>query len=943
MKPIRLVMSAFGPYKDKVEIDFEKLGENGVFLITGDTGSGKTTIFDAISFALFGSASGSRRENNTFRSDFVSDNVKTYVVLEFIHKDVFYTVERVPRYMRKKLRGEGKTTVGGDASLTYGDKVFTGDKIVTDKCVEILGISASQFKQISMIAQGEFMELLLAKPQDRATIFRHIFDTGMYKDISDRLKNKYLEKKREYEDIKFSLVGYENGIVWGENTDIEVEGSNLLSLLEQKIAVDKEAEGKLLLEHDGILKGIENLIQQISEGNFINDSFDRLACDNELLEELKKREFEILEKRELVVKNKEIWSKIIPKYQELEQLKETILEKENLLKQNEKLYQEINSCFEEVFSKFKGLNILLEKLEQVKDKKKEWEDKLFSLIKIDDLQRQIEKQKLFRDKILLSEKKVILNQFERLRQREVEIEELRQKLLELKDVYFSKNQEYLKNYDLFLSSQAGILASTLKDNCPCPVCGSLVHPNIACYEGSLLSKEVLDLEKKEVEEVSIRVEDIRLRLQDMEADLKQLTQDLQGISEDALNEEIAMLEEHLKSEDVSLEQEGEKSIYTLEIEIGRLEVQFDELRQIVPENVSKEMILLEIDKLDKTIDKSELEIKGIREDYEYQVVEKANVQSLIQVLESDLGNLKDKMSVVQGEYVSVYRELGYKQEEDYVAVQLSKEELEAYDSEILNYDEEVSQLKHKIEVQEKVVLGKKRVDILSLENEKCQKSEKLNLLDLSLKSINNTLSNNIKIYNEIKCVYKKVARLEHELAVYKDLSDTANGMIAGKNKLEFEQFVQASYFEQVIVEANKRLGSMTEDRYQLMRKKESFKLSDKLGLELEVMDYYTGKKRDIKSLSGGESFKAALSLALGMSDTIMSYSGGIVVDAMFIDEGFGSLDSTSLESAIDAIMMLSQGNRLIGIISHVNELKDRIDKKIVVCKGSSGSSVRVEV
>ena len=245
MKPIKLVISAFGPYKDRVEIDFSKLGESGIFLITGDTGSGKTTIFDALSFSLFGEASGSRRDNTGFRSDFASDEVDTFVKLEFEHKGVLYNLERKPRYKRRKKKGEGNTIVGGDASLNYLDNVITGDKNVTDKCVEILGMNANQFKQIVMIAQGEFLELLFAKTKDRATIFRHIFDTAIYKDISDKLKDKYLVKKREYEDSCISIKSYINGIQIGKELFGDETIEQIFDILSGEIKNDSKEEKEL--------------------------------------------------------------------------------------------------------------------------------------------------------------------------------------------------------------------------------------------------------------------------------------------------------------------------------------------------------------------------------------------------------------------------------------------------------------------------------------------------------------------------------------------------------------------------------------------------------------------------------------------------------------------------------------------------------------------------
>ena len=244
---------------------------------------------------------------------------------------------------------------------------------------------------------------------------------------------------------------------------------------------------------------------------------------------------------------------------------------------------------------------------------------------------------------------------------------------------------------------------------------------------------------------------------------------------------------------------------------------------------------------------------------------------------------------------------------------------------------------------EEFIKDKKRIDISNLECDRDNKNVELSEIELSLKNIHSKINNNKIVYDKLNSVYKNVQSLEKELAIYEDLSNTANGNIKGKNKLEFEQYVQASYFDNVLKSANVRFSYMTDSRYLLARKIESLKISDKLGLELEVIDNYTGKRREITSLSGGESFKASLALALGMSDVIQSYSGGIVVETMFIDEGFGSLDSESLESAMNAIMMLSNNDRLIGIISHVNELKDRIDKKIIVKKSGCGSSVSVSV
>lgn len=946
MKPLKLVMSAFGPYRDRVEVDFEKLGSNGIYLITGDTGSGKTTIFDAISFALFGEASGSRRENGTFRSDFASEKVKTFVELEFEHKGLFYKIERVPRYMRKKVRGEGMTSVLGDATLTYLEEVITGDKNVTDKCVEILGMNASQFKQIVMIAQGEFLELLLSKPKDRASIFRRIFDTGIYKEICDKLKENYLAKRREYEDSRLSLEGYKEGILLENDILTDIETSDLLDLLMKEIEKDKLEEEKIMTEKVNLDKELEVIIKKISEGLMINHNFEVLEKTRLLLKEREQEEDEVISKRKKVLRNQDIWSYIIPKRDEVNSVKEELLEKENSLKKYQEEFQNINLGYEKALSLFQKVESFTLELEKKKGMKQEYENKLIIWEDILTLENQLKEQKVLRDKILLYEKKEFERKFEQKKLQEVELQNLRKSFLELKEDFFSENQDYLEAYDCFLSSQAGVLAATLKKGCPCPVCGSLDHPCIAAIDGKVVVKDELDDKKKKVDNLQKKLEEYQLLLQDKELKLDHLKQELGSLSLDSLLSEIHKLEKQIQENGGNLSEKSEfskEAFQEIEVIIANLEVKYHDMRKEVAGYDTKDGIQLEIEILRKEIEEKELKIDEIHKNYEFQLKEKVRVQSVIQVLDEDSLKLKERLDNLSLDYVSSYQKFGYEKEEDYLQVQLTKEDMENLSLEVQNYYEELGQLQSKINTLEDVVVGKKMVNVLELEGEKCQINEKLEGIHLFLKSIGNKISNNVKVYDKIDAVYKKVKNLEKEVMVYKDLSDTANGTIAGKNKLEFEQFVQASYFDRVIASANKRFGYMSEERYQLVRKEEASKVSEKLGLELEVMDYYTGKKRDIKSLSGGESFKAALSLALGMSDTIQAFSGGVVVDAMFIDEGFGSLDEESLEAALNAIMMLSQGNRLIGIISHVNELRSRIDKKIVIKKSSCGSSVSVVV
>ena len=940
MKPIKLVISAFGPYKDRVEIDFDKLGDNGIFLITGDTGSGKTTIFDALSFGLFGEASGSRRENGSFRSDFASDEVNTFVELSFEHKGVIYNIERVPRYTRKKKRGDGVTLVGGDASLNYLDTVVTGDKNVTDKCIEILGMNANQFKQIVMIAQGEFLNLLLSKTKDRATIFRHIFDTGIYKDISDKLKDNYLKKRREYEDSCISIKGYISSIQI-EDELLEDKGIDyVLDILDKEIAKDKVYELELEEEKNNLVNISSKLIEIISEGKILNDSINSYNKAKEYLSILLNNEDAIKNNEDVLRKNKGIWDIIMPKYMELSKLKDEVLNKRNKLDNKKQEYDDILKDYEVILDKYNGIKI---KLEEIQVCNRLIEDNSKKIILLDDISKYRDELDSINKKLLycnLMEKSGILDKFRDAKNKEISLNELRAKIIKLRNEYVKDNELYVKNYDMFLSAQAGILASNLKDGDACPVCGSFNHPNLAKIVANVLTKEELDKEKTRLEDKYKELENYRLELVAKEKELDSLKNELKEKNENVLIAEI----DNLKGKCIGLNFDISKiDINKLDMDAKRLELLITEKYRDLDDNIDKDSLICDINNKKKLVNSIEKEIEDIRNSYDKVLKDKSSIESLIKVLGDDIDSLNNSIDKLQVEYVNVYQKLGYDNEEEYLKVKIEKNELKNIEEEVSKYREELTSVKNNISNLEKIVKDKVEVKLEAYNEELNEVNKKLDVIGLSLKNINNKLFNNKKIYDNLKDVSQKTTKLEKEVMIYKDLSDTANGTIAGKSKLEFEQYVQASYFDRVLVSANKRLSYMTDDRYELLRKEEATKVSDKLGLELEVMDYYTGKKRDIKSLSGGESFKASLSLALGMSDTIQEFSGGVVVEAMFIDEGFGSLDDESLEQAMNAMMMLSQGNKIIGIISHVNELKSRIDKKIVVKKSSMGSSVSLVV
>ncbi|MEE3343518.1 MAG: SMC family ATPase [Bacilli bacterium] len=936
MKPISLKMVAFGPYKDEIVIDFTKFDNSGIFLITGDTGSGKTTIFDAICFALYGVASGSNRTKTSFRSDFAKDDCKTYVKLEFIHKGVKYELERSPSYMRKKLRGEGFTQVSGDASLIYLDKVITGDVNVTNECIDILGMNASQFKQISMIAQGEFLKLLLAKPGERADIFRKIFDTYIYKNISDLLKKKYLNKKREYEDLGISV----NSLIDNLIIDDDITNLNIKDIL--LLVCDSNKEDELFLKKiesnkEKILKDIQQVINDIDKAKTINSNLDQYNDVSKKLEEKLVDEKIVLEKKSLIEKNKMIKELIIPLFDGFKNIKDTIIFKKGTIKETNKKLKIVNENYNELKINYEGISKKQDDANSKRIELEKLENRLVLYDEIDKLKEELEEYDNIYNLLLVDNYNVIINKFNELDKIKIDYNKLCLLFKNKKDNYNNLSFKYNNDYNRFISCQAGIIANGLKEGDICPVCGSTNHPRLAKLEDNYIKKEDVDKEyddlikcQKELEMTSNKVSSLKKEIDYKSLELKEY--DLDDVK-NSVKKCKSKIKEFINVDNYKLDDVKDKINYLkASIKSKCTDMKGDE---------SKEELMLKITNCKNSIESILTDIRIINNNYEKINNEKIKLESILETINKEIKELESESILKEKEYITSYKKLGYGSEDEYLDVKLDDDVLDSYIEDVNRYDNDILELRKEKQVLEDFIKDKKYIII----DEYVKKRDDLNKLledvELSLKNVNSKLNNNIMIYNKLKKIYKQNEETENELSIYEDLSNTANGNIRGKNKIEFEQYVQSSYFDKMIISANKRFSYMTESRYLLVRKTESNKISDKLGLELEVIDNYTGKKRDITSLSGGESFKASLSLALGISDIIQCYAGGVVVDVMFIDEGFGSLDNESLENAISAILKLSDNNKLIGIISHVNELKDRIDKKIIVKKSNQGSIVDV--
>ena len=890
MKPINLKISAFGPYKDEVNIDFTKLGENGIFLITGDTGAGKTSIFDAISFAIFGEVSGSNRPIQTLRSDFADINIDTYVELEFVHKNRKYKILRNPSYEKPKKKGEGFTKKSADASLEYDDVVVSGIKNVDIKIEEILGINAKQFKQISMLAQGEFLKILFAESKERTEIFRKIFDTNIYNSIARKLKEKLKINEDELKELKNSFITNTANILWEKEKYInldskinEIDIDNVLKELEQELEENKEENTNIeeeITKQEKEIKVIEENISKQEELNLKIENYKQLLTKQN---EYKKQEEEIEKLKNKIAQNQKIREIIKPKADKVNNEKEIIKKLE------------------------KDLDTIKRNIQIGNAKEKEHEKKVEIVNKIGEKYKEYNNYLEIKKELL--EKANIIKNIENL---EITKNNYLKEYEQLEKEYKIINNEYLEKESEFFKEQVGIIAEKLEENKPCPVCGSITHPN------SVLSKEELEkikenLEIKQNNKLKKQEECIKVNSQ-----INILIQEIGKESDNKLELESAKnkLKEEFninKEKLISIEQtilKEYKSILNKDLDITKFE--YDKFKDSIID-----LINLEKNELVKS--------KTLQE-------EKMN-----QLQESNL-----RLDKYTKEYFNELLKLRFKNEEEYNKILLTNIEIENIQKNIEDFTRNVAINNTKISDLEKEAKGKSTKD-LKIQKEKLMAYK--NILIEKRKEyvkVKGKLDNNMRIYKLLLENAKELKQKIKDFIIYDELSRTANGTLAGKKRIEFEQYVQATYFDMVILEANKRLAKMTENRYFLIRKEEPEKISDKIGLDLEVKDNYNGKIRDVKSLSGGEAFKAALSLALGLSDVIQSYSGGIVVDTLFIDEGFGSLDTESREQAINTLSLLIDNNKLIGIISHVTELKERIDKKIIVTKTSDGSKIEIE-
>jgi len=913
MRPLKITMSAFGPYAKECTLNLSELGTSGLYLITGPTGSGKTSIFDGITYALYGEASGEIRDSSMLRSNYADATTLTYVELEFLVREKVYKIKRIPEYLKPKQRGEGFTTQSMQVELTLPDGTIIDKKnLVQEKINEILGVNKDQFCNICMIAQGEFLKLLNAETKERIKIFRNIFKTEKYLSLQDKLSEIAKAIYLDYKDKEKSINQYVSGIIPPYSPILQegLEQAKQNQMLTEQVVSLLES---ILLETNNLLKeNKENLAKKETELQKVATTLSNLQDKQTKLSELEKTKILLQEKTEVLNSlnaQKTEQEKLIPTAEEKEKQVVEInlsLDTYTLL---DGLEKEIVALQRDIETKSKNLVSSKETLDKTTSQIKQVKDKLKTLSNVGEtLQKHESAINILRGQLI--DIVSLKNLFLEIDKNEKALKTAQEEFLKLEVISKKSANEYIALNGLFLSEQAGILADKLSLGEPCPVCGSTTHPQKATKAPFAPSREQLEKAKEKAD-----------------LDNKNLTKASQKAS--ALNGELK----------ANLNVAKQKSDILYKDTVVDLEFLIKEETKTI--NLGKELATTI-----ENLTKSYKEKQQLEKDLPILEQQEKDLTSLRLQETEKLSSLKATLEQKQEQSTNLKQKLKFKSlldAKEQIALlekdaKIIRDTLKKLEEEIISCDKQKTELSTKVSsLQEQT----KDFTVENLESVKAKLSQ-LKLEKEELLAVQQTLTTNLttngNIKNNLVLSLKNIAEIDKKHRLITSLSKTANGNLEGKAKLSLETYILTTYFDKIIARANLRFMIMSSGQYELKRKESADRLNSHYALDLDIIDHYNGTQRNVKSLSGGESFMASLSLALGLSDEVQSSAGGIKLDTMFIDEGFGTLDEGVLPLALSALNKLADDNKLIGIISHVSELKEKIDKKIIVSKEKTGGS-----
>ncbi|PET34169.1 exonuclease [Bacillus anthracis] len=1022
MRPIQLIMTAFGPYKQKEVIDFDDLGEHRIFAISGNTGAGKTTIFDAICYVLYGEASGEERSDTSMlRSQFADDNVYTSVELTFQLKGKRYEIKR--QLGHKK---QGNKTITGHAVELYEvideEKVPAVDRFhVTDvnkKVEDLIGLSKHQFSQIVMLPQGEFRKLLTSETENKEEILRRIFKTDRYKLMRELLDQKrkqwkdVLQEKQKERELHFRNV-FKLPIRDGAllETLVEQEHVNthqVVEALEQETAVYKAEVEQLQVEQDVQTKQLKDAETRFHAAKSVNEKFIDLQQKNEKYNTLQENRT-VIEMKEASFKRAEQAKRLLPFEQWHEEAMQNEQRAESLLKQIIAKKDNIMRNFELAQGKYEAVKNkeperedakkLVQRLEELQSIIASLAEKQLNLQNAEiqigklkesmqNLDRQLEEHT--NQKQLMSSE---LQQLERaLEQYVAKVEELtnmredakvlkqaydvwqeKQKFEQEKEVAYSKMQLAVSAYESierrWLSEQAGILALHLHDGESCPVCGSTNHPKKATEQSDAIDeKELNDLRDKKnlAEKLHVQLEEkwnfYHLQYEQIIVEVKK-----RGYRSEKLDETYSALvhkgkqlatevntlkasEETRKQTTVNIKsveekvdalqkqkREVETEQHRIEMDCMQLRTSYEHDKKNIPENLQTvQAWKVQFDQAMHELRLMEDEWKKVQEAYQHWQNENIRIQAEQEGASTQFESAKLKKEETFTRFVKELEQSGFTDQSTYKEAKLSDAEMEIIQKEIQSYYSSLEVLAKQIEELHAELKDKEYMDITAL-GEHIQELEiNLDIIKEKRQRAQNAVTYISDLHENIKRIDEQIHEEEKAFQELVDLYEVMKG--DNESRISFERYILIEYLEQIVQIANERLRKLSNGQFYLKRSERVEKRNRQSGLGLDVYDAYTGQTRDVKTLSGGEKFNASLCLALGMADVIQAYEGGISIETMFIDEGFGSLDEESLTKAVDALIDLQKSGRFIGVISHVQELKNAMPAVLEVTKQKDGCS-----
>lgn len=924
MKPLKLTMSAFGSYAGKNVIDFTGQ-QQGIFLITGDTGAGKTTIFDAITYALYNQTSGGERNGNMMRSQYAQPETETYVELEFLYRGQTYRVRRNPDYKITKTLKNGKIReqkVPHSVELTLPDgTVFPEKKNATDaKIIEILGLTADQFSQIVMIAQGDFLKLLYTKSDERKMIFSKLFRTDIYWKIQENLRRKSMEMDERIQENDRAFEQEKSRIIPLPESE-ELPLDELVERLRERL---KDA----LKEQNLRRANVEELNKKITKYEEINKLFVSLEKIRQTGKELEARQAESKERRQQIENARKADKVLVAEQQNLRQQQEVEQSAQAIAKMTETLANDQEM--------FESLKTQLQEVEAIK--KREAADLQKKMLALEQsfpsyeaLQnaRSEEQQakKVWEDLGKTSEesfhkKEAGIAALKEQQKRQEQVVEQTKKNWEQTSLSASESAKHYEHmYEAFLKEQAGILAENLSAGCPCPVCGSTVHPDPA----KLSDHAVTELEVEQAKKTRAAAEEKR--------DLAYLAFEAEKTKKQKLAQAVEKEEaDFVLAQTIAKQQrkEAEQNYVSL---------------QKIAEQIREKLVypsLAEAKKqyaaMQKALEAAEQEIAKKRQKVS-ELAEAMNTLKGQKLAEEENQKTAKKLAAkTEKEYAKLLEKSGFVSEETYHLAILPERSRSKLEREEKEYESQCLRQQSEQKLLEKQVSGKTYTDTTELNEQLKAEKQALKEAEKTYMELHTAYENDRSVLQNCAVYLEKGKKLESEDQVIKSLSKTANGRLSGSAKIDFETYIQRQYFKQIIHEANKRLLTMSNHQF-ILKLKEEANTGRKTneGLDLSVYSLVTDSERDVKTLSGGESFLAALAMALGLSDIVERSAGAIHPDMMFIDEGFGSLDAQSRQQAIEVLAELAGDSRMVGIISHVTELKEQIDRKLVVSRTDKGS------